>query len=153
MVNAADLNANPGRYAPAGKGGKSLSKTVLIEDIRGNVQAVRQCLQNMPEFSPGMRTQGAYALKQRAPRSAVSSLVTSEAAKTTSPEQQDYLINTALLVAKAMAMRSVLGAGQGSEDLRSAITATIPGPTTPTKEYGLKQLDAFEAVLDSCVGW
>lgn len=148
MVNASDLNANPGRYAPAGQGAQALSKTALIEDIRGNVQAVRQSLQNMPEFSPTMRAQIAVALKSRDPRSAISSLVGSEAAKTMTPQQQDYLINTALLTENAMAMRSVLGAGQGSEDLRSAITATIPGPTTPTKGYASKQLDAFEQVLD-----
>jgi hypothetical protein len=148
MVNSNDLNSNPGRYAPAGEGGKALNKTALIEDIRGNVQAVRGSLQNMPEFSPTMRAQVAVALKSRDPKSAVSSLVGSEAAKTMTPEQQDYLINTALLVENAMAMRSVLGAGQGSEDLRSAITATIPGPTTPSKGYASKQLDAFEQVLN-----
>ena len=151
-ANANDINAankaTPGRFVPAGEGSKALSKTALIEDIRGNVQAVRQSLQNMPEFSPTMRAQVAVALKSRDPRSAISSLVGSEAAKSLTPQQQDYLINTSLLIENAMAMRSVLGAGQGSEDLRSAITATIPGPTTPTKGYASKQLDTFEQVLN-----
>jgi len=102
----------------------------------------------MPEFSAGMKAKIATALRSRDPRSATSTLISGEAARELSPEQQDYLINTALLVENAMAMRSVLGAGQGSEDLRSAVTATIPGPTTPTKAYGLKQLDQFEKVLD-----
>ena len=47
-----------------------------------------------------------------------------------------------------MAMRSVLGAGQGSEGLKNAIVATLPGPRTPTREYAAKQLDAFERALD-----
>ena len=152
FLNAGDINTanrqQPGRYMPAGTAAPALTKTALIEDIRGNVQAVRGSLQNMPEFTPTMRTQVAVALKSRDPKSAVSSLMGSEAAKTMSPEQQDYLINTSLLIENAMAMRSVLGAGQGSEDLRSAITATIPGPTTPTKGYAGKQLDAFEQVLN-----
>jgi hypothetical protein len=151
-ANANDINAankaTPGRFVPAGEGSKALNKTALVEDIRGNVQAVRQSLQNMPEFTSTMRAQIAVALKSRDPRSAVSSLISSEAAKSLTPEQQDYLVNTSLLIENAMAMRSVLGAGQGSEDLRSAITATIPGATTPTKGYALKQLDAFEQVLN-----
>ena len=65
-----------------------------------------------------------------------------------SSEQQDYLINLSQLVENSMAMRSVLGAGQGSDDMRRAIRSTIPGPNTPSKDYALKQLDKFEAVLN-----
>ena len=148
MQNAKTINANPGAYAPAGEGAKSMNKLALIEDIRGNVQQVRQSLQNMPEFSPEMRTKIAVAMRSRDPRGTVGALLSGEAAKQLSPAQQDYLINTSLLIENAMAMRSVLGAGQGSEDLRSAITATIPSATTPTVGYASKQLDQFEKVLN-----
>jgi hypothetical protein len=148
FISSNDVQSNPDRYIPAGVGAPALTKTALIEDIRGNVQQVRNSLLAMPEFDKGMKAKVAVALRSRDPKSAISSLVSGEAGAMLTPEQQDYLINTALLVENAMAMRSVLGAGQGSEDLRSAITATIPGPTTPTKQYGLKQLAAFEKVLD-----
>jgi len=148
MQNSSVINKSPGTYAPAGEGSKAMSKTALIEDIRGNIQQVRNSLASMPEFDSGMRAKVAYAMHSRDPRGSVNALLTGEAAKALTPEQQDYLINTALLVENAMAMRSVLGAGQGAEDLRSAITATIPGATTPSKGYAGKQLDQFEKVLN-----
>jgi len=52
------------------------------------------------------------------------------------------------LTENAMAMRSVLGAGQGSEDLRNAIIRTLPGVMSPDKKYAQKQLDLFEKTLD-----
>ena len=154
MMNSNDINAGnksePGRYQPAGTATAALSKTALIEDIRGNLAQVRQSLQNpkMPEFDAGTRAKMALALRSRDPGSAVQALVTGEAGKSLTPEQQEYLINQSLLTENAMAMRSVLGAGQGSDDLRSAVTATIPGITTFSKAYALKQADGFEKVLN-----
>jgi hypothetical protein len=152
FLNAADINTankqQPGRYMPAGPAAPALQKTALIEDIRGNVQAVRGNLQAMPDFNGMDKAKIALALRSRDPRGSISALISGGAAGALNPAQQDYLVNTALLIENAMAMRSVLGAGQGSEDLRSAIQATIPGPTTPNREYALKQLGQFEKVLN-----
>jgi hypothetical protein len=143
-------NAEPGRYVPAGEGAKALNKTALIEDIRGNIQQTRDSLNNakMPEFTASQRAQIAIALGGKEPASALSAAIRGGVLGNLTPEQQDYLINHAQLVENAMAMRSVLGAGQGSEDMRSAIKATIPGPNTPSKAYAQKQLDKFETVLN-----
>lgn len=138
----------PGRFIPAGVGTPALTRTALMEDIRGNVQQVRGSLQNMPDFDTMDKAKIALALRSRDPRGTINQLVSSGAIGSLTGPQQDYLINLTNLVENAMAMRSVLGAGQGSEDLRSAITATIPGPTTPTRDYALKQLDVFEKVIN-----
>jgi hypothetical protein len=87
-------------------------------------------------------------MRDRNPSSAIQSLIGAGTLGTMAPEQEDYLINHSILLENAMAMRSVLGAGQGSQDLRTAISNTIPGPTTPSKAYGLKQLDALEKTID-----
>lgn len=147
QINAAN-KSEPGRYIPAGTSGPALTKTALMEDIRGNVQQVRDSLQAMPNFDTMDKAKIAVALRSRDPRGAMSALISGAAAGSLSPQQQEYLIRVTNLIENAMAMRSVLGAGQGSEDLRSAITATIPGPTTPSKDYALRQLETFEKVLD-----
>jgi hypothetical protein len=139
----------PGRCIPATQGGQALTRTALIEDIRGNITSTRDALKALPkDFTPAQSAQIALIMKQRDPASALSNFWGSEIGRTLTPEQQDYLIDLAQVQENAMAMRSVLGAGQGSEDLRNAILATLPGPRTPTREYAAKQLDAFERVLD-----
>jgi hypothetical protein len=140
--------AEPGRYVPAGAAAPALTKTALLEDIRGNIDQVRETLQSMPDFGTWDRAKIAFALRSRDPRGSINALLSGSAAAHLSSQQQEYLIRVTNLIENAMAMRTVLGAGQGSEDMRSAITATIPGPMTPTKEYALEQLKTFEKVLN-----
>lgn len=153
-VSADELNddraSGRNRYVASGPGTQALNKENLMEDIRGGIQQVRSALndKDMPEFTAGQRTKLAIAMRERDPRSAVSSLITSGALGQLDPKQEDYLIAHSILAEQAMAMRTVLGAGQGSQDLRAAITNTFPGPTTPSKAYGLKQLDAFEQTIN-----
>lgn len=139
----------PGRFIPAGVGEKALGRTALIEDIRGNINSVRDVLKNqkLPEFSPAQRAKLAVVLGG-GEKGAIDAMVTGEFMNSLSPEQQDYVIGLSQLVENAMAMRSVLGAGQGSEQLRDAIRRTIPTAANPNPQYSLKQLDAFEAVIN-----
>jgi hypothetical protein len=152
MMNWNDINTGnatePGRFIPSQTSVAALNKTALLEDIRGNVQQVRQSLQAIPNFDAMDKAKIALALRSRDPRGSLNALISGGAAGSMTPEQQDYLINVTNLIENAMAMRSVLGAGQGSEDLRDAVKSTIPGPSTPSREYALKQLDTFERVLN-----
>lgn len=151
-ISAWDLiqssKTEPGRYITGTQGQKALQQTALIEDIRGTIGNVKQSLGEMPEFTAGQRAQIAIVMKQRDPNSALSNFFGGTVGQTLDPIQQTYLIDLAQLVENAMAMRAVLGAGQGSEDLRMAIKSTIPGPSTPNKAYALKQLEKFEQVLN-----
>ncbi len=156
MLTPADINAanarEPGRYIPSGPGTQALNKTALLEDIRGNITQTRESLSRIPEFDLATKGKIALALSNaNSPGQAASSiqnLLSGAAAGSLSPEQQDYLINLTNLVENAMAMRSVLGAGQGSDELRNAIKAVIPGPRTPSNAYAGKQLEKFEATLN-----
>ena len=138
----------PGRYLTASPSERALNRTALIEDIRGTISNVTVSLNDMDDFTNKQKAQVALVMKQRSPTSAISKFLGGVWADTLSPVQQDYLIDLAQLIENAMAMRSVLGAGQGSDDLREAIKATIPGPSTPNKQYALKQLKKFEQVLN-----
>jgi hypothetical protein len=153
-LNVAEINrANaeePGRYIPAGPSIPALTQTGLIEDIRGGVQQVRNNLSQMTDadFNLLERSKIAVALRSRDPRSAMEPIINAAAAQHLSGPLQEYLINLLNLKENAMAMRAVLKAGQGSEDMRDAITAVIPGPMTISRQYGLKQLDTFERTLN-----
>ena len=138
----------PGRFLTTGPSEKALNRTALIEDIRGTISNVRTSLEGMDDFTTAQRAQISLVMKQRDPTSAASKFLGGTWGTTLSPVQQDYIIDLAQLIENGMAMRSVLGAGQGSDDLREAIKATIPGPSTPNKQYALKQLVKFNQVLN-----
>jgi hypothetical protein len=81
------------------------------------------------------------------PHAAIDQLIASGALGTLTPDQQDFLIATRQLSENAMAMRSILGAGQGSEDMRNAIRETLPTLLSPDKSFALRQLDAFDKTI------
>jgi hypothetical protein len=61
-----------------------------------------------------------------------------------SDQQKDFVIWATQLNERAMSLRSVAGFGQGSESMRAAIQATLPGAGSGDKKTALKQLDAFD---------
>jgi hypothetical protein len=141
-----EVNASePGRFIPAGEGTKALNKTALIEDINGAIANTRQSMDKAiaTPFSTAQLASLAYITKSSDPASAWQTFWKSEMASTLSPDQIDYLTDIAQLHENAMAMRSVLGAGQGSDDVRRAIRDTIPGMLTPGP-LAAAQLDKFE---------
>jgi hypothetical protein len=148
LVRGKDVLENPDRYMPAGAAAPALGKTALIEDIRGAIGYTRDAINRMGDesFNADQRALLALALRQPAGQGMqyVDSLVRSGITEA----QQDYVIQLFQLKENSMAMRSVLGAGQGSEDLRSAVTATLPSAGTPTRRYAEKQLAMFEAQLN-----
>jgi hypothetical protein len=146
-ITVGQLTENPERYVSAGAGVPALNKATLLEDIRGAIGRTRTALQGMPEFSPTQASQIAIIMGSGDP-GMFRSFFQTGVGQTLTPEQQDYLIQLFQLRENAMAMRSVLGAGQGSDELRAAILRTVPGAATPSKQYAAKQLDAFEQTLD-----
>ena len=138
----------PGRYLPAGIGEKALTRTATVEDISDANQATKLALNNLKtDFTPALRMKLAQVFTDRNPASAFDNFMGSSFAQTLTPDQQDYVVAVNQNIENAMAMRSVLGAGQGSQDLRSAIQRTIPGMLTGNKQQALKQIDAFNAQL------
>lgn len=139
----------PNRYITAGPSVAALNKTVLLEDIRGTINQTREALANLKEdFTATQAAQISVVLGGTPSPGAIESMFSSAVGRTLTAEQQDYIVRMAQLKENAMAMRSVLGAGQGSDELRAAITATIPSARTPSRQYARKQLDAFEATLN-----
>ena len=148
FVDAADVKADPVRYAPAGAQMKTNQQQTLIEDIRGTLNNTMTSLDKMKPFSSAQQAQIALMLKQREPTSAMSNFLGSKIGQTLDPGQVDYITDLAVLKENILAMRSLLGGGQGSQDQRAAIEATIPGAIQPNKAFAKVQLKKALRTLD-----
>lgn len=139
--------AQPGRFVPAGPAAKAMSQENLMEDLQGTSQNVRQAINNLKEdFPADMKVKIAVAMRAEDP-SVLSALISSGALGALTDDQQDFLVGVQQLKENALAMRSVLGAGQGSDDVRRAIQSTLPSLLSPNKKFALKQLDAYDATV------
>jgi hypothetical protein len=148
VVPFSEYTRQPGRYLPAGPADKAIAKENLMQDISGTSQLTRDAINNLHEdFPADMKAKIALAMRSDDPHAAIDQLLASGALGSLTPDQQDFLIATRQLSENAMAMRSVLGAGQGSEDVRRAITATLPGLLSPDRSFALRQLDAFDKTI------
>lgn len=146
-VPAAEAYKNPGRYIPLSAADKARTKLALIEDIRGSINQTVGSINSMKTpFNVQTRAKLAVALAD--PAMTATQLLQSIPRGALTDEQSHYIIDIFALRENAMAMRSVLGAGQGSEDLRRAILSTLPGAGTPNKRFAILQLQRFEKTLD-----
>lgn len=149
MVSSADINAKPGQYAPATQGQQSLTKESIFQDLHFNIGQVRDAIAGLrTPFSNAQKAQVSYLLRSTDPHSAVDQFLNSKVGQTLTPDQIDYVTALPSLQENALAMRSIAGLGQGSDELRAAITKTIPGPGTPSADYAKRQLDIFEGTVN-----
>ena len=149
VATYADMLKQPGRFVPAGAADKALAKENLMQDIAGTSRLTRDAIVGMKEdFPEDMKVKITLAMKADDPHAAIDQLIASGAIGSLAPDQQDFLISTRQLAENAMAMRTILGAGQGSEDMRNAIRDTLPGLLSPDKSYALRQLDAFDKTIN-----
>ena len=140
-------NDTQGRYlTPAG--GKEITKEMVVQDIRGSVENVRESLTAMKGgFDPASRAALAASLAD--PNgTAAQFFQTIPRGSMLDETQQQYVIDLFQLREQAMNLRMVTGMGQGSDQLRRAIVSTLPGASTPDANYANRQLDAIEQVLN-----
>jgi hypothetical protein len=135
----------PGRYLDSAKAQKTLTQRALLEDIHGAIKNSQGSISRLKSnFDETTRLLLYKAVTSTNPTGAISNIINGQFGKAMSPDQIDYLTDLNQVVENAMAMRSVLGAGQGSDQLRDAIKATVPNAGTFSKEMALAQLKKFE---------
>ena len=150
MITPEENMMNPGRYMPAAGGAAALTKGGTFNELRNAAGNLRKSVENLKgDFSAGQRAQFASALKSRDPHSALSNLIGSEWGKSLTPDQVDYVTDVNQMVESAMAMRTVLGTGQGSDLAREAMERTVPGLATPSKAFAKVQLDKLDSQLNA----
>lgn len=149
MATSEEIASNPSRYLSGATGAKALGQTNLQEDIKGTVANVRKSLGSLDkDFTPAQAAQLSVAMRSSNPQSAVSNFYQSAVGSTLTLKQQEYIADLQQLTENAMAMRSVLGAGAGSDQVRQAIEATLPNATTPDRKTASMKLDKFEQTVN-----
>ena len=140
---------SPGTYYSQTIATKYLPQATLLADMRGAKDRVVGSLAKLDKnFSQTQILQISNMLKLTNPEGAIGNYIKANIGKTLSESQVDYITDLLVLKENALAMRSVLGAGQGSDMLRSAIEATVPGAMTPNRMFATKQLEKFGHTLD-----
>lgn len=137
------------KYTPGTLGEHALSKNAAFADIDFNMGNVEEALKGLKDgFSNSARAQMALALRSSDPHSAFASFMNSEIANSLTPDQIDYVTALASLSENALALRSIQGLGQGSDELRAAITRMIPGPGTPNEDFANRQMELLKGTVD-----
>lgn len=143
-----DMQKNPGRYVPASEADKAMAKENLMQDIAGSSKAARKAINSLKDdFPVEMKTKMIVAMKSEDPPAELDQLFASGALGSLTSDQQDVFVALQQLAEQGMAMRSVLGAGQGSDSMRAAMRTTLPSVLGPSKAFAMKQLDAFDATV------
>lgn len=148
FVTYLEMKKNPGRYLPANSASKAISQENLMQDLTGVSSTLRQDISGMAEdFPEDMKAKIAVAASADNAASALSQLIASGALGSLSDDQFKVYVDLQQLAENAMSMRTILGAGQGSEDVRRAIQATLPSLLSPNKKFALIQLDAYDNTI------
>ena len=149
--NSAEINANPGRFAPVSPALQVRNKMALFKEIDATTGLVNDAIRKLPNdaFDATARAQIALVMQSDSPGSAWQDFVRSGFATTLSDQQIEYVTTLASLQESAMAMRSIQGMGAGSDMLRRAITNMLPGPGVPSKQYAQQQMKMFAVEVNS----
>lgn len=132
----------PAGAAPVAGSQKAAAQTANFDDMQSASGNLRSAISKMEPLDPK-----AIALLQTAVRDGhgiTGAEIKSAGINTLSEPQKDFIVWTSQLNERALALRQVAGMGQGSDSLRAAILATLPGAGSGDKTMMLKQLNAFD---------
>jgi hypothetical protein len=147
-ASALQIANNPSAFTPLVEGDKLMMKNAVFEDIKGAAGNLRKAISDNPvQFSAGQIAKMTAAMDADPSggllHSSITNLIQAGGKDSLTTQQQAVAIAMQQAYENAYALRSVAGFGSGSDELRRAIRATLPGPSSP-KDYALKQLTAFE---------
>jgi hypothetical protein len=147
FATANQINANPGKYAPAAPALKTKNAEARFNEIATTQAMVNDAIRKLPDdaFDAKSRAQIALVLGAEHPNDAWSNFINSGFATTLTPEQVDYVTTLASLQESAMALTGIQGIGRGSDTLRGAVVNMLPGANTPSKQWAQKQMKIFDA--------
>lgn len=131
---------------PYQPGFQSLTRTQQIVEMQGASSKLRSAIDALqPEdaFSPTAVIQ-LRAAAGAGDESAFREVINNALAGTLNERQMNYLLWLQQMGERVLSLRNVAGMGQGAQDLRAAIQATLPGITSGSKQFALKRLDAVD---------
>lgn len=137
--------------APAVQGGQILSKQAQFKDIYAGIASMRQAVNGLGAEPLDPTTIGklTLAMRETDPTVFKSELDTILGSQQLTPAQQDFVVAVGQLNERALSLRNLAGMGHSSDQLRSAIRATLPSAKSGTPELMRKQLDAVTNLVDN----
>lgn len=132
--------------APAAQGVQALAKEAQFKEIVTASGKLRQAIKALPDtpFTPKDIASLTLATRSSDPK-VLSNIAASFAGnQQLTPEQRAFAVWATQLNERALSLRNVAGMGQGSDDLRKAIQATLPSLRSGDKDMMNRQLDAFD---------
>lgn len=139
------MRDNPGSVVLTGVTAAAGGKEALINDIRG---AANRVATNISVLDRKGFDYAQLATALANPTTTAGQYLQSIPRGSLDQQGQQFVSDLFSLRENAMAMRSVLGAGQGAEDLRAAILNTLPGISSGSAGFGKIQLQNLMATLD-----
>jgi hypothetical protein len=136
---ARDLPANAAPVAPAAK---AEAQNAQFDEMQSASKTLRNAISKMEPLTPAAIAKISTAMREG--HGITSNELKSAGMDSLSPAQKDFVIWATQLNERALSLRGVAGMGQGAQDLRQAIQATLPGAGSGDKKTMLKQLDAFD---------
>lgn len=146
LVTATAGTAIAGGYVPAAPAFNAMTKGqqfVEMKNASGNLRSAIEALKPEDAFTPEQVVQLRLAAGAQ-DEGVFQSILGNMAAAATNDRQQNYLIWLQQMGERILSLRNVAGMGQGAQDLRAAITATLPNISSGSKQFALKRLDAVD---------
>jgi hypothetical protein len=135
---------------PAGLAFKNMPKVAQFGEMQTASGNLRQSIINLDrDFTPEQRMKLQMATASPSEGILANQIHAFLGSEQLTPSQQDYVIWLKQMNERLLSLRNVAGMGQGAEDMRRAIQATLPNVTSANKAYALKQLDATDQQIES----
>lgn len=146
LVTATASQAMQSGYIPATPAFNAMSKNAQFNEMQGASGKLRDAVGALePGDAFNAQQVAQLNLAMKAPDEHVfGSVLSNLAASGLNDRQQDYVLWLQQMGERILSLRNVAGMGQGAQDLRAAIQATLPGINSGSKEFALKKLDAVD---------
>jgi hypothetical protein len=132
----------PSNAAPPAPAAKAEAQNAQFDEMQTASGTLRNAISKMEPLSPDNIAKLSVAMREG--HGLAADQLKSAGFNSLSDAQKDFVIWATQLNERALSLRGVAGMGQGAQDLRQAIQATLPGAGSGDKKNMLKQLDAFD---------
>lgn len=137
--------------APLQAGSQIMSKQAQFKDIYSGIGTMRAAINGISQEPLDAETIAKLTLASRESDPTVyhQAVDTILGTQQLSPAQQDFVIALQQLNERALSLRNLAGMGNGSDQVRAAIRATLPSAKSGDVSMMRKQLDAVTNLVDN----
>lgn len=137
--------------APGAQGAQIMSKQAQFKDIYSGIANMRHAVAGIgaEPLDAGTISKLTLATRETDPTISHQIFDTVLGTENLTPAQQDFVIAVQQLNERALSLRNLAGMGNGSDQMRAAIRATLPNAKSGSAQMMLKQLDSVTNLVDN----